>query len=240
LIATVPETASTNADLLARLSGGEAVAEGDWLVADRQTAGRGRRGRTWSDGAGNFMGSTVVHLGPSGTWGQLPAPSLALVAGLAVQAAVSPYVIAPARALLKWPNDVMVGMAKLAGILLETYADAVVIGIGVNLVQAPDLPDREAVALASFGPAPSRDHFAEALAHCFAEELARWRQWGLASTISRWLVAAHPPGTLLTLSLPGELPISGQFDGLDETGALRLALADGTTQIVHAGEVMLG
>ena len=62
MIQTVAETGSTNADLAARLRSGERVGEGDWLVADRQVAGRGRQGRPWSDGAGNFMGSTVVRL----------------------------------------------------------------------------------------------------------------------------------------------------------------------------------
>lgn len=235
MIRVVGETGSTSADLLARLAGGEPVAEGEWLVADRQMAGRGRLGRAWSDGAGNFMGSTVVHIGP----GNPPPPSLALVAGLAVQAAVAPYVAAPSVPLLKWPNDVMVGMAKLAGILLERAGDAVVVGIGVNLAQAPDVAGRAVVALSRFGPAPSRDGFAGTLARCFAEELGRWRQYGLGATITRWLAAAHPVGTALSVSVPGDGPISGQFAGLDDSGALRLALPDGTTRTVHAGEVLL-
>ncbi|MDE2403892.1 MAG: biotin--[acetyl-CoA-carboxylase] ligase [Sphingomonadales bacterium] len=235
MIRTVAETGSTSADLRSRLAGGEAVAEGDWLVADRQTAGRGRLGRDWSDGAGNFMGSTVVHCGPL----EPPPPSLALVAGLAVQAAVAPHVTAPAVALLKWPNDVMIGRAKLAGILLEMVHGVVVVGIGVNLAQAPGVAGRETVALSRFGPPPSRDHFAAVLARCLAEELARWRQYGLAATVSRWLAAAHPPGTPLTVSAPDEGAISGRFAGLDESGALRLSLADGTTRTIHAGEVFL-
>lgn len=235
MIRTVPETGSTSADLRARLVAGESVPEGEWLVADRQVAGRGRLGRAWSDGAGNFMGSTVVHLGAL----EPPPPSLALVAGLAVQAAVAPFVTAPAVALLKWPNDVMVGPAKLAGILLERVGDAVVVGIGVNLAQAPEVPDREVLALSRFGPAPARDIFAETLAREFAGELGRWRAYGLGATISRWTAAAHPPGTALTVNPSGEGPISGQFAGLDDSGALRLALADGTTRTIHAGEVML-
>ena len=63
----------------------------------------------------------------------------------------------PHRAMLKWPNDVLIGGAKLAGILLERVGDAVVIGIGVNLAAAPDLPDRATIALSAFGPAPDRD-----------------------------------------------------------------------------------
>jgi BirA family biotin operon repressor/biotin-[acetyl-CoA-carboxylase] ligase len=235
LIAFVPETASTNADLATRLARGERVPEGDWLVADRQTAGRGRQGRAWLDGAGNFMGSTVVQ--PRA--GDPPLPSLALVAGLAAHAALSALVPPPHRAELKWPNDVLVGRAKLAGVLLERAGDGVVIGIGANLAQAPEVPGRETVALSAYGPAPDRDLFAQSLAAAFAAELALWRSAGLAALIARWSAAAHPPGTPLLVGEPGEEALPGRFAGLDATGALILALDDGTKRTIQAGEVRL-
>ena len=136
MIETVRETGSTNADLAARIAHSGYVAEGAWLLADRQTAGRGRLGRSWSDGAGNFMGSTVVHL----RHGDPSPDTLALVAGLAVYEAVVSR--AGPETMLKWPNDVLVDGAKLAGILLERIGDAVVIGIGVNLAAAPRFDDR--------------------------------------------------------------------------------------------------
>ena len=238
MIEILAETASTNADLIARLSDAAFLSprEGAWLVADRQTGGRGRLGRAWSDGAGNFMGSTVVHLRD----GDLHAPSLALVAGIAVAETVAPYVPPPARALLKWPNDVMIAGAKLAGILLEGVGRAVVVGIGVNLAAAPEIAGRDTTALNRFGPAPSRDDFAAALALRFAAELYRWRHDGMTALIARWQALAHPPGTPLTVTQPGMAAISGQFAGLDVDGALRLALADGTTQTIHAGDVTFG
>lgn len=235
MICFVPATGSTNADLLARLAAGEHVPEGEWLVADRQSAGRGRLGRAWSDGAGNFMGSTAVHPGP----GDPPAGTLALVAGLAVCEAVSAHVSPPDRAMLKWPNDVMIGPAKLAGILLEKVGGSVVVGIGVNLAQAPELPDRETAALAATGPAPDRDMFAADLARLFDLELGRWRSFGLAPIIARWTAAAHPAGTALRVGEPGETPLECQFVGLDEGGALLVRLADGSTRAIHAGEVRL-
>lgn len=236
LIERISLVGSTNAALLARLAASEHVAEGHWLVTDRQSAGRGRRGREWFDGLGNFMGSTVVHVGA----GDPPAATLALVAGLAVHEVVSALVPPPHLALLKWPNDVLIGAAKLSGILLERQGDAVVIGIGVNLAAAPDLPDRPTLALNAFGPAPDRDHFAEGLAAAFARDLDRWRTFGLAPIIARWCAAAHPLGTPLTVGEPGEPPLSGTFTGLDEEGALILALPDGTTRTIHAGEVRIG
>ena len=166
MIHFVAETGSTSADLAARLRAGEFVPEGDWLVADRQTGGRGRQGREWYDGAGNFMGSTVVQV----RFGDPDPTSLALVAGLALWEAVSAVpakagtAALPPGAMLKWPNDLMIGTAKLAGILLERVGEAVVVGIGVNLATAPALPDRETVALGGV----DRDVFAAELARAFS------------------------------------------------------------------------
>ncbi|HVR89593.1 MAG TPA: biotin--[acetyl-CoA-carboxylase] ligase [Novosphingobium sp.] len=235
MIQFVPATGSTNADLAARLGAGEMVAEGHWLVADRQTAGRGRQGREWFDGAGNFMGSTVVRLGPQ----DAPAGSLALLTGLALHEVISTRLVPPQQAQLKWPNDLLVGGAKLAGILLERVSDCVIVGIGVNLAAAPDLPDRSTVALSAFGPAPDRDVFAAELARQFAIELERWRNFGLEAVIRRWLLAAHPTGTPLHVGESGEEPLSGTFAGLTADGALQLRLADGTCRVIHAGEVRL-
>lgn len=235
MIDTVPETGSTNTDLTARLRDGEALAEGYWLVADRQTSGRGRQGRTWFDGFGNFMGSTIVR-----PHERDPAPSsLALVAGLALYEAVLPLLATPTELTLKWPNDLMLRGAKLAGILLERERDAIVVGIGVNLADAPDLPDRKTVALSAYGPAPDRDTFAHSLASIFDREIERWRGYGLGPLVRRWESVAHPHGTPLNVNPPGEEPIGGAFAGLTEDGTLRLRLAGGEERVIHAGDVML-
>lgn len=235
MIQTVPEIGSTNADLAARLAAGEFLAEGDWLVADRQTAGKGRQGRTWLDAHGNFMGSTVVRPDV----GDPPAASLALLCGLALHEVVAPLMPPLAVALLKWPNDLMVGPAKLAGILLERVGDAVIVGIGVNLAKATQVYGRETIALAEFGPAPDRDHFAVSLALQLNLELDRWRSFGLDPMIRRWLAVAHSIGTPLVIGEPGEPPLNGQFAGLTADGALQLHMADGSTRVIHAGEVRL-
>jgi BirA family transcriptional regulator, biotin operon repressor / biotin---[acetyl-CoA-carboxylase] ligase len=230
MIEYIPQTGSTNADLAARLCAGELVPEGHWLIADRQTSGKGRQGREWFDGAGNFMGSTVVH--PS--YGDPPPSTLALLAGLTLYEVVA--ALAP-QAQLKWPNDLMICKAKLAGILLEREGEAVVVGIGVNLTSAPQLPDRDTIALAAIAPAPDRNMFGADLARQFDLDLSRWRDFGLEPIINRWLAAAHPVGTPLDIGEPGEVPLSGTFAGLSHDGALQLRLADGTERVVHAGEV---
>lgn len=235
MIRTVPETGSTNADLLHALRVGEPVAEGDWLVADRQSAGRGRQGRGWYDGYGNFMGSTIVRIHP----GQPPAHTLSLLTAVALFDTIHTLVPALHRLVLKWPNDLLIGDAKLSGILLEAERDAVVVGVGVNLVSAPQLPDRKSAALTEFGPAPNRDAFAESLAAHFATELERWRTYGLEPLVRSWNAASMPKGTPISVHEPDGGRVSGKFDGLEPDGSMRLRLADGSTRVIHAGDVML-
>jgi BirA family biotin operon repressor/biotin-[acetyl-CoA-carboxylase] ligase len=234
LIRVVPETGSTNADLLARLAAGERVPEGDWLVADRQTGGRGRQGRSWLDAPGNFMGSTVVHVSPQDP----PAASLSFVAALSVYETALTRVGNPRELQLKWPNDVLLGGGKFCGLLLEREGPSVVVGVGVNLAEAPAI--EHAKSLSSQGPAPDRDAFANDLAARFDLELGRWRQYGLEPILNRWLAAAHPVGSALTVHEPNGRQLSGTFAGLEGDGALRLRLADGACRVIHAGDVMLG
>jgi BirA family transcriptional regulator, biotin operon repressor / biotin---[acetyl-CoA-carboxylase] ligase len=229
----VARTGSTNMDLLGRIARGERVAEGYWLVADRQTEGRGRQGRSWHDAPGNFMGSTVVNLLPGDP---LPA-SLSFVAAMAAYEVVVNHLAAPQTLVIKWPNDLMLAGAKLSGILLERVGDAAVIGIGVNLAAAPSLPDRAARHLGESGPAPDRDAFARDLAASFDREIDRWRQFGLDPLFARLLAASYPLGSVLTVHGADGNRLTGEFCGLEPDGALRLRLADGAVHAVHAGDI---
>lgn len=235
MIRTIPETGSTNADLLNALRNGEPLRDGEWLVADRQTAGRGRQGRGWDDGQGNFMGSTACRILPTDP----PPATLALVAGLALLDTVQAQCPSVTNLRLKWPNDLLANGAKLAGILLEREGDSVVVGIGVNLASAPDLADRATAKLADYGPAPDRDLFAATLAEFWARDLARWRDYGIDPLLARWRAASVPEGTKLTVHEPGGGVLSGTYAGLSDEGAMRLRLADGQTRVIHAGDVML-
>jgi BirA family biotin operon repressor/biotin-[acetyl-CoA-carboxylase] ligase len=201
-----------------------------WLRAERQTGGRGRQGREWHSPAGNLYASTLVRLAA----GDPGAPTLALVASVALHEVISAY--APGhRITIKWPNDLLVDGAKLSGILLERADDAVVIGIGVNLAARPEVADRPVSTLADIiGTALDPGLFLEHLADAFARWLGRWRNEGIGPVRTKWLAAAHPIGTALSTSQG-----NGLFDGLDETGALRLRLADGRTRVIHAGDVFL-
>ena len=236
MIEFVSETGSTSADLAARVVEGEHVEEASWLVADRQLAGRGRQGRVWTDGRGNFMGSTVVRL-RSGDPG---AHTLSLVAGVAVFAAVAAVAPGLAGLALKWPNDLLVGDAKLAGILLERSGDAVIVGIGVNLVEAPDVPGRSITSLDQHRFTIDRNVFAGALEESWTRALRGWHDGAWEQLRADWLARAHPFGTPLTVHGADGGLLAGTFAGLDNDGALQLQLTSGTRRTIHAGEVDLG
>ncbi|MFC4295505.1 biotin--[acetyl-CoA-carboxylase] ligase [Novosphingobium tardum] len=227
------EAGSTNAILLERAGRGERAREGDWLIADRQTAGRGRAGRVWSDGAGNFMGSTIAKLAE----GDPPAQTLALVAGVAVHQAVDRVCTSGPDLFLKWPNDILIAGAKCGGILLERSGDTVVVGIGVNLVFAPEIAGRATASLSDHGCTASRDEFAAILETCWAEALARWHGGGWAELRQDWLERAHVQGTLLSVNDREHGLITGAFAGLGDDGTLHLRLADGARRAIHAGDV---
>lgn len=233
MIRTVAETRSTNDDLAALARDG--AAEGLWLRAVRQSGGRGRQGRAWQSGEGNLHASTLVRLRA----GDPPAPSLALVAAVALHEVACAFA-GGAGLSIKWPNDLLAGGAKLSGILLERIDDAVIVGFGVNLAEHPDATDRPATSLRALsGSAPDPDAFLAELAAAFARWLGRWRRDGLAPVRAQWLLAAHPAGTPLSTHTASGAWVEGLFDGLDENGALLLRLADGSSHVIHAGDVFL-
>lgn len=172
----------------------------------------------------------MVELHP----GDPPAPTLSLAAGLALIEAVD--VAAPDQPLmLKWPNDLLLGGDKLAGVLLERSGDKVVAGFGVNLASAPQFPDRKAASLKGVMTPKA---FAPLLAASFARLLALWRTSEPRDIARAWQVRAHQPGALLTVHVGTNDRISGRFDGLEPDGALRLRTDQGV-EIVRAGDIEL-
>jgi BirA family biotin operon repressor/biotin-[acetyl-CoA-carboxylase] ligase len=164
-----------------------------------------------------------------------PAQALSLAAGLALAEAID--VAVPAQPLmLKWPNDLMLGGRKLAGILLERSGDRVVVGFGVNIAHAPALADRQG---ASLGGKVLPGAFAPLLAGSFARLLALWRETSPAMLGQAWLARAHPVGTRLTVHAGSDETISGDFDGLEADGALRLRLPEGSLEVIRAADVSL-
>jgi BirA family biotin operon repressor/biotin-[acetyl-CoA-carboxylase] ligase len=240
------EIDSTNAEARRLMSAGEDG--GLWIWAASQGAGRGRAGRSWASPAGNLYASLAIRP-------QVPlmtALQLSLLAGVAAHDALSGLAAgagATAAALdlrLKWPNDVLLGTAKLGGILLESVSGPanepplIVIGTGLNLVRAPGDLGRPATSLANAGIAVTPAQAFAALAWSTAEWIARWEEGrGFPAIRDAWLDRAQPVGGPISVRLPGT-QLSGTFLGIDEAGALRLSLASGEERRITAGDVAIG
>jgi len=203
------------------------------ILARRQTSGRGRAGRAWQSEAGNLHLSVLLR--PTGQAREVA--GYALLAAVALHEAALHH--APMRALrLKWPNDLMEGDAKLAGILTEAALDErggiahLVQGFGVNLAHAPEVEGR---AVTCLGPIPPEDFAATLL-----ERLAHWQRIrlleGFAPIREAWMARGPTKGALITLR-QGDNPVSGRYEGLAEDGGLLLATA-GRLHAFHAGEVL--
>jgi BirA family biotin operon repressor/biotin-[acetyl-CoA-carboxylase] ligase len=191
-------------------------------------------GRTWVSPVGNLYCSTLVRLQPSD-----PLPhTLALVAANAVHALVAPLCAGQAR--IKWPNDVLVDGAKIAGILLERTGDAIIVGIGLNVTDYPSNLDRPVTSLSAQGAADAEaGALLDRLTQIFAHWLAIWRAQGLDPVRTHWLLNAHPTGTPMRVQQPDGSTVEGAFDTLDRQGMLILRLANGQSRAIHAGDIFL-
>nr|WP_090281644.1 biotin--[acetyl-CoA-carboxylase] ligase [Mycolicibacterium komanii]CRL78315.1 birA, biotin-(acetyl-CoA-carboxylase) ligase [Mycolicibacterium komanii] len=236
-IDVVAETGSTNADLIARAGRGEHI-DGAVLIAENQTAGRGRRGRSWS--AVPFAQITMsvgidATAVPSSAWGWLP-----LATGVAVVDAVADTGVA---AGLKWPNDVLAGEGKLAGILAEVAAgqQAVVIGVGLNVsLRAEDVGVEGAVSLVDLGvPAPDRQRLIVRLLHELGNRLESWRraEGADAGLAADYRARSLTLGRRVRALLPGEQEIVGVARDVDDQGRLVIE-ADGRPVTVSAGDIV--
>lgn len=237
-VVRLAEVDGTNAEAMRRVIAGERGPL--WITADRQTAGRGRSGRAWSSDAGNLFASFITELScPPAKAGQF-----SLVAGVAAIDAIRRAGDIPGLRL-KWPNDVLIGTAKVGGILVESVAATprhgivAVVGIGLNLVAAPENLGRSATYLAGVGLALSPH---EAL--CFlAQTMTDWiRIWddgaGFAHVREAWLERAGAIGEPLTINAT-KGPVSGTFSGLDDSGALLIDDAEGRQMSFAFGDVTL-
>jgi BirA family biotin operon repressor/biotin-[acetyl-CoA-carboxylase] ligase len=231
---------STNAEAIRLAGAGETGPL--WIVAERQTAGRGRSGRPWTSEPGNLFASLLVtlpgHVAPS-------AFQLSLVAGVAVHEAIRaagglPQDV-PLR--LKWPNDILIGTGKVCGILVESSHSAqglaAVIGIGVNITSQPAGTAQPATHLGLHGAPPDRLKLLEAIAEAVAGWLGRWQEGiGFATVRAAWLERAGPIGERCSVHV-ADTRAEGRFAGLDLDGALLMDI-DGRRERVSFGDVSLG
>jgi BirA family biotin operon repressor/biotin-[acetyl-CoA-carboxylase] ligase len=225
---------STNAEALALARAGERGPL--WLTAISQSAGRGRRGSQWVSPPGNLY-ATLLLTEPSSP---AKAPQLSFVAALAVHDAVAECTPQLGPLLkVKWPNDLLIEKAKVAGILIEGESEpvfAVVIGIGVNCATHPETTDYPATDLAATGGLVVPDTLFASLSAAMERRLAQWKRGqGFAEIRADWLERVAGLGEMVQIRLP-ERELSGRFDGLDESGRLLLDQG-GKITAVTAGEV---
>jgi BirA family biotin operon repressor/biotin-[acetyl-CoA-carboxylase] ligase len=235
---TVGALASTSSYCVARAVDGEPARLA--VRAERQTAGRGSRGRFWASPEGNLFLSVLLRPGGCardlGGW--------ALLAAVVLAEVLAADLSEPCSLALKWPNDIMLDGAKLAGILLDSATgpegalDWLVIGFGANLAAAPQLPDRRTSCLADAGVIVPPGVVAERV----LDRLDHWdalrRSVGFGVVRSAWLERGPAVGDPLTVAL-GDRQHSGRFLGLDEDNALLLEV-DGRRSAFRAGEVLTG
>ena len=242
-IAVLPSTGSTNADAADQVR--EGAPEGFTIVADEQTTGRGRLGRTWESpsGAGLAMSVVLRPVAPEQSWGWLP-----LLAGVAVADALMAQGV---PAALKWPNDVVVdgpardgspGPRKLGGLLAERVENAIVVGIGINVdLREDELPVGRATSTWLEGSHVTRESLVVDILENLRKRYATWQgavgdaaRCGLATDYSERCVTV---GREVRAHVPGDRFVEGTATHIDEHGRLVIRLADGSTHAMSAGDV---
>jgi BirA family transcriptional regulator, biotin operon repressor / biotin---[acetyl-CoA-carboxylase] ligase len=225
---------STNAEALARARAGERGPL--WITATTQTAGRGRRGNVWISEPGNLY-ATLLLTEPSAP---SLAPQLSFVAGLALYDAL--LVFGPmlfVMMFLKWPNDLLIGRSKMAGILIEGESDplfSIAIGFGVNCTTHPTDTVFPASDFREIGIRVTPMRLLTVLSATFRARLEQWQRGdGFAAIRADWLERTHKLGDDMRVRLP-KRELAGRFEGVDETGRLLLKTASGI-ETVTAGEV---
>lgn len=241
-ILLLDHTDSTNAEARRRADAGETGPL--WIVARRQTDGRGRRGRSWESEDGNLF-ATLMQLTRKSP---AEAAQVTFVAALAIADLLDAW--APASLVtIKWPNDVMLAGQKASGVLVESGVHEsgglwLAVGIGINLVSAPEGTERPATALAHHlrGDAaspPSIEVAAAKLAEAFNVWMTRWETLGFQPILDAWRARTAGLDGPAVARL-GRETIEGRAEGVAADGALKLRLADGSLRLISAGDVFFG
>ena len=241
-ILLLDQTDSTNADARRRADAGETGPL--WIVARRQSEGRGRRGRQWESQDGNLF-STLLQLTRKSP---AEAAQVTFVAALAIADLLDAYA-PPSLVTIKWPNDVMLAGQKASGVLVESGAHEsgglwLAVGIGVNLVHAPEGTERPATALVhhlrgDVTAPPTVEAAAATLAGAFAVWMDRWEMLGFQPILDAWRARTAGLDGPAVARL-GRETVEGIAEGVAPDGALKLRLADGSLRLISAGDVFFG
>ncbi|QQR35076.1 biotin--[acetyl-CoA-carboxylase] ligase [Devosia oryziradicis] len=244
---------STNAEALAAATAGDPG--GIWFAARQQTAGRGRRGRQWINPHGNLAATLLIIPESDPT----SAATLGFVAGVSLNRALSAILpdgmvkigidgadgLGGGRIALKWPNDVLADGAKLAGILLEASKlpngrQAVAIGIGVNVVAAPEGLPYPATSLAALGASRTAEDVFDALSDAWVDTFGMWNDGrGIGDVLTHWRASAAGIGAPVAVQQDGDV-LRGIFETIDDDGRLIIRADDNRRIAITAGDVHFG
>lgn len=241
-ILLLDQTDSTNADARRRADAGETGPL--WIVARRQTEGRGRRGRSWESQDGNLF-ATLLQLTRKSP---AEAAQVTFVAALAIADLLDAWA-PPSLVTIKWPNDVMLAGQKTSGVLVESGAHEsgglwLAVGIGVNLAHAPDGTERPATALVhhlrgEVTAPPTVEAAVATLAGAFDVWMDRWETLGFQPILDAWRARTAGLDGPAVARL-GRETVEGVAEGVAPDGALKLRLADGSLRLISAGDVFFG
>jgi BirA family biotin operon repressor/biotin-[acetyl-CoA-carboxylase] ligase len=235
-VTVLAEIDSTNDE--ARRRAAEGAPDGTVIVAERQTAGRGRQGRSWDSPPGNLHMSILIRP-------DLPVSRMteaAFVAGVAAAEAIERFLPEGRTARCKWPNDVLVDGRKIAGLLAEGAvapdgrADHIVVGIGVNVAWHPERPDYPTTSLKALGAEGDAAALRDAILAAWDRWRARWEAAGFAAIRGAWTGRAHALGQTVEIRREGA-PLRGRFAGIDRAGALLLDTVAGKRETCHFGDI---
>lgn len=238
-LASFDQIGSTNSEAMAQASAGERGPM--WFVTTEQTAGRGRRHRPWIAPRGNLAASVLETLDVA----PATAATLGFAAGLAQATALAAVAGASVAFSLKWPNDVLAGPAKLCGLLLEAEAVAggalaIVVGMGTNVVAAPEGTPTPATSLKALGLDIGAETLFTALSDSWAECRGIWDEGrGFGEIRRRWLALAAGLGQPVAVHT-GNATVSGIFETIDDTGCMIVQTSTGNRVPISAGDVHFG
>jgi BirA family biotin operon repressor/biotin-[acetyl-CoA-carboxylase] ligase len=234
------ELDSTNLEAKRLISSG--ISDNFVICADTQTNGRGRYGRSWISHEGNLHTSILLRADEFLN----KMPQLSFVSSLAVYNAIKTLALRQNKTIdlgLKWPNDVLISESKVSGILLETlkYSGAhwLIIGIGVNVKHSPDIEDKMTTSLEYAGLNVHSTLMLDAIMSSFEYYRLLWLSKGFMYIRNLWLKKIYNPKQVITVS-DGKNRVSGIFQDIDLSGAIRLKLASGQIYTLSVGEVFFG
>lgn len=222
---------STNNEALRLIASGVA-SEGTVVIANSQSAGRGRRNSNWESPVGGLYMTLVTEASNLRVAGQL-----AYVASLAVRDAVSVYAGTTSTISCKWPNDLLLNGKKVCGILIEALDDYYAVGVGINLALVPNAVEDKAISLADIDLLVEPSVMLNCVVSSFGYWNKIWHKVGFSVVRAAWLNAAYGINQPITARFPDGTEEQGRFQGIDEEGALVLERVDGSDQKINAAEI---